>query len=181
MPCTLAAWRFRQSLNGLRVICWPGPKSCAAFGLRQAGEVKGPWPDPSWTPPRPRVTVSSLLLNLKATGARTESFLPGDPRSRQVFARLIAGHRLSSMVDRTYVVTLRPPSRAIQQVFAARAEVRGSHLVFVDAKGHLAALFLLELVESWNALPSETPGDGAAGPKAGKAGARVVRGQIAPW
>jgi hypothetical protein len=26
--------------------------------------VNGPWPDPSWTPPA-RVTVSSLLLNLK--------------------------------------------------------------------------------------------------------------------
>jgi hypothetical protein len=38
-----------------------------------------------------------------------------------------------------------PPSHAIQQVFAATAEVRGNHLVFVDAKGNFAALFLLEL------------------------------------
>jgi hypothetical protein len=45
----------------------------------------------------------------------TESFLPGKPTPRQLSARLIAGHTLSSMVDRTYLVTLRPPSRAIQQ------------------------------------------------------------------
>jgi hypothetical protein len=52
------------------------------------------------------------------------------------------------MVDQTYFVTTRPPSHALQQVVAAIAEVRGSHLVFVDAKGNLATLFLLELVES---------------------------------
>jgi hypothetical protein len=81
------------------------------------------------------------------------------------------------MVDQTYLVTLRPPSRAVQQVLAATAEVRGSHLVFMDAKGSVAALFLLELVESWSVLPSETLGKGAAGSKRGKAGARAVRGQ----
>jgi hypothetical protein len=82
------------------------------------------------------------------------------------------------MVEQTYLVTLMPPSRAIQQVFAATAEVRGNHLVFLDAKGNFAALFLLELVESWNVLPTKMSVNRAAGSKGGKAGARAVRGQV---
>jgi hypothetical protein len=107
----------------------------------------------------------------------TDSFLPGRTHAAPTLARLIAGRRLSSMVDQTYLVTMRPPSQAIQQVFAATAEVRDNHLVFVDAKGNFAALFLLELVESWNVLPTKMPGNGAAGSKRSKAGARAVRGQ----
>jgi hypothetical protein len=75
-----------------------------------------------------------------------------------------------------------PPSHAIQQVFAATAEVRGNHLVFVDAKGSVAALFIRELVESWNVLPTKMPVNGAAGSKGGKAGARAVGNQApSPW
>jgi hypothetical protein len=90
------------------------------------------------------------------------------------------------MVDQMYLVTLRPSSRAIQEVFAATAEGGGSHLVFVDAKGNFAALFLRELVESWNILPTKMPGNREAGSKGGKAGARAVgvrprlRGRRAP-
>jgi hypothetical protein len=94
----------------------------------------------------------------------------GEPTKHQLSHGLIAGRTLSGMVDQTYLVTLRPPSRAVQQVLAATAEVRGSHLVFVDAKGNLAALFLLERVESWNGLPTKMPGNGAGkvnGPVAG--------------
>jgi hypothetical protein len=80
------------------------------------------------------------------------------------------------MVDQTFFVTMRPPSHAIQQVFAATAEVRGSHLVFVDAKGNLAALFPLELVESWSVLPTKMPVHGATGSNKGKVGASAVRG-----
>jgi hypothetical protein len=79
------------------------------------------------------------------------------------------------MVDQTYLVTLRPQRQAVQQVFTATAEVRGNHLVFVDAKGNLAALFLRELVESWNVLTSKMPVNGATGSKRGKASTRVVR------
>jgi hypothetical protein len=73
------------------------------------------------------------------------------------------GRTLSGMDDQTYFVALRPPSRAVQQVSAATAEVRGNHLVFVDAKGSVAGLFLRELVESWSVLPTELPVKGAAG------------------
>jgi hypothetical protein len=109
---------------------------------------------------------------------RTDSFLPG--RTRRANSRTVdrrAYITLSSMPDQTYLVTLRSPSRAMQQVFAATAEVRGNHLVFLDAKGNFAAFFLRDLVESWNVLPSETTGNGAAGSKGGKAVARAVGGR----
>jgi hypothetical protein len=61
--------------------------------------------------------------------------------------------RIGVKLDQTYVVTLKPPSRATQHVVAKIGGVRGDHLVFLDAQGKLAGLFLLELVESWNVLP----------------------------
>jgi hypothetical protein len=79
------------------------------------------------------------------------------------------------MVNQTYLVTLKPPNLAMQQVFATTAEVRGSHLVFVDAKGAVSALFLRELVESWNVLPNKIPVNGAVGSKRGKASAGAGR------
>ena len=56
------------------------------------------------------------------------------------------------MVDKTYLVCLKPPSLALQHVDAARFEIHGEHLVFVDSDGKLAALFLMELVQSWSVL-----------------------------
>jgi hypothetical protein len=58
--------------------------------------------------------------------------------------------RLGRMADKTYLVRLKPPSLAIQQVVAARAEIQDDHLAFVRSDGKLAALFLMELVEGWN-------------------------------
>jgi hypothetical protein len=57
------------------------------------------------------------------------------------------------MVDQTYLVTLKPPSQATQHVVESIVEVHGDHLVFEDAEGKLAALFLPDLVESWDVLP----------------------------
>lgn len=47
---------------------------------------------------------------------------------------------------------LKSPSLALQHVIAAKQEIQGQHLVFVDASGKLTGLFLMELVESWNVL-----------------------------
>ena len=60
------------------------------------------------------------------------------------------------MVDQTYLVALKPPSQAVQHVRAATVEVQDEHLVFLDAEGNLAALFLMEIVRSWNVLPAAT-------------------------
>jgi hypothetical protein len=63
------------------------------------------------------------------------------------------GHTLAGMIDQTYLVRLKPQSRAIQHVAASIVEVLGGHLVFLDAERRLAAVFLLDLVESWEPLP----------------------------
>lgn len=56
------------------------------------------------------------------------------------------------MADKTYLVRLKPPSLALQQVVAAKAEIQEGHLVFINSDGKLAALFLVEIVESWDVL-----------------------------
>jgi hypothetical protein len=56
------------------------------------------------------------------------------------------------MDEKTYLVCLKPPSLALQQVVAAKAEIYGDHLVFVHSDGKLAAVFLMELVQSCNEL-----------------------------
>jgi hypothetical protein len=56
--------------------------------------------------------------------------------------------------DRTYIVMFKRPEINIRPVIAARAEIHGDHLVFVDSDGRLVALFLLELVQSWNEVSS---------------------------
>jgi hypothetical protein len=55
------------------------------------------------------------------------------------------------MAEKTYLVRLKPPL-SIQHVTASRFEIQGEHAVFVDANGNLKAVFLMELVESWNVL-----------------------------
>jgi hypothetical protein len=51
------------------------------------------------------------------------------------------------MPNKTFLVRLR--SDALQHVRVATVEIHGEHLVFVTAKGALAALFLFAIVESW--------------------------------
>jgi hypothetical protein len=53
---------------------------------------------------------------------------------------------------------LKPPSQAVQHVIAATFEVQGEHLVFLNAESKLAALFLMELIQSWNVLPAAISG-----------------------
>jgi hypothetical protein len=60
-----------------------------------------------------------------------------------------------------YLVRIKPPSGALQHVTAVRAEIHGEHLVFLNSEGKLAALFLMEIVESWNEI--NRGGDLAAG------------------
>jgi hypothetical protein len=55
-------------------------------------------------------------------------------------------------MNQTYLVSLKLPSRAVQHVIAASLELHGENLVFFNAEGELAAMFLLEIVQSWNVL-----------------------------
>jgi hypothetical protein len=58
------------------------------------------------------------------------------------------------MTDKTFLVRLKPRQLGIQPVIAVRAEIQDEHIVLLDSTGKLAALFLMELVESLTELPS---------------------------
>jgi hypothetical protein len=66
-------------------------------------------------------------------------------------------HALDRMADKTYLVRFKPPEISTQPVVAERAEIHGEHLVFLNSKGQLAALFLMEIVESWSEVPLRIP------------------------
>jgi hypothetical protein len=61
------------------------------------------------------------------------------------------------MVDHNYRVRLK--TQTVRHVIASTVQLHGDHLVFVNSKGQLTALFLRDLVRSWNMLPSTLPDD----------------------
>jgi hypothetical protein len=61
------------------------------------------------------------------------------------------------MIDHNYRVRL--TTQTIQHVIASTVQLQGDHLVFVNSKGQLTALFLKNFVRSWNMLPNIVPGD----------------------
>jgi hypothetical protein len=61
------------------------------------------------------------------------------------------------MTSKTYVVKFKPPILSLSHtVVAATVEIHDEHLIFCDSEGRLAALFLLETVESWSEHPTLT-------------------------
>jgi hypothetical protein len=54
------------------------------------------------------------------------------------------------MVDKTYLIRFKHPGLSSQPVTAASAEIHAEHIALLDSKGKLAALFLMEAVESWS-------------------------------
>jgi hypothetical protein len=54
------------------------------------------------------------------------------------------------MADTTFLIRFRTPELIPQQVIASHAQIQGDHLVLLTAQGTLAALFSLDIVESWN-------------------------------
>jgi hypothetical protein len=59
------------------------------------------------------------------------------------------------MVDYNYRVRLK--NQTVLHVIAATVLLHGDHLVFVNSKGQLTALFLKDLVRSWKMLPDTLP------------------------
>ena len=55
-------------------------------------------------------------------------------------------------VDQVFFVVLKWPDYACT-TRSRSGEVRGEHLAFINTEGRLAALFLIETIQSWNALP----------------------------
>ena len=54
------------------------------------------------------------------------------------------------MADKKYLLQLISPRRRLHVVSAASFELHCDHLVFLNSRGELLYLFLLETVESWN-------------------------------
>jgi hypothetical protein len=86
------------------------------------------------------------------------------PRSRVDFLRpgyvgtlkTSAGYKSSAyciVPNKTFLVRLK--SDGLQHVRAATVEMHGEHLVFLTAKGELAALFFFAIIESWNEIAPE--------------------------
>jgi hypothetical protein len=62
-----------------------------------------------------------------------------------------------SMRDKSYLVRFKCSNLTPQLVTAASVQIRGEHLVFLRSDGSLAALFVLEIVESWPEVDSSGP------------------------
>jgi hypothetical protein len=54
------------------------------------------------------------------------------------------------MADRTYIVRFKQPEVSAEIFVAASAEIHGDHIALLNSNGQLAALLVLEFVESWN-------------------------------
>lgn len=59
------------------------------------------------------------------------------------------------MVEKIFLIKFKPPSLAIHQVIATTVGIHDEHLIFCDSQGKLAALFLLEVVQSWTRFKAD--------------------------
>ena len=62
---------------------------------------------------------------------------------------------LIEMADTTFLIQFKTPDLGAQSVIAARAEVRGEHLLLLHSNGQLAAAFMLENVRTWSEVSPE--------------------------
>ena len=54
------------------------------------------------------------------------------------------------MPDKTNLIRFKKTDLHSHLVIAANAEIHGEHLVFLRSDGSLAALFVLEVIQSWS-------------------------------
>jgi hypothetical protein len=57
------------------------------------------------------------------------------------------------MSDKTSLIRFKHPQLSTHSVTAASVEIHGEHIALLTSKGKLAALFLMEVVESWSESP----------------------------
>jgi hypothetical protein len=57
------------------------------------------------------------------------------------------------MCDRTFVVKRKTGGADFFCISANRTEIHDEHLILLNSRGKLAALFLMQAVESWIELP----------------------------
>jgi hypothetical protein len=57
------------------------------------------------------------------------------------------------MASKAYIVKLKPPALdAVRTLIASTLEIHDEHLIVRDSEAKVAALFLLEVVESWSEI-----------------------------
>jgi hypothetical protein len=62
------------------------------------------------------------------------------------------------MGEKAFIVKFKPPGLGhIRTVIASTVEIHDEHLIFCNSKGDMTALFLLEIVESWNEVFASGP------------------------
>jgi hypothetical protein len=62
-----------------------------------------------------------------------------------------------SVRDKRYLVRFKYSTLNPNVVIAASVEIHGEHLVFLRSDGRLAALYVLEIIESWPEVDSSEP------------------------
>jgi hypothetical protein len=60
--------------------------------------------------------------------------------------------RIHPMSDKEYLIRFKETDLAPVLVIAASVEFHGENIVFLKSDGTLAALFVLEIVESWSEI-----------------------------
>jgi len=56
------------------------------------------------------------------------------------------------MPERVFLVRFKPAELAPQSFTADRVEFQGDHLILLNSSGKPVAMFLAEIVESWNEI-----------------------------
>jgi hypothetical protein len=105
--------------------------------------------------PEEELSLIREIFTLFTTDLESENRHRSPPESERAYQRSRTGmdrNTLGCMAEKTFLVRLKAPSLALQQVVAAKAEIQEDHLVFANSDGKLAALFLMEIVEGWNVL-----------------------------
>jgi hypothetical protein len=69
-------------------------------------------------------------------------------RRDEVVAQKLKVHH--PMSDKLYLIRFKGSEQIFHAVIAARAEIHGEHLIFLRSDSKLAALLLLEIVETWS-------------------------------
>jgi hypothetical protein len=76
--------------------------------------------------------------------------VPAAGQRRMINFRPLRAKAITLMRDKLYLIRFKGSDVSIHVVIAARAEIHGEHVVFLGGDGTLAALLVLEIVESWS-------------------------------
>jgi hypothetical protein len=112
--------------------------------------------------PRVEARFAETPINARLRGPRPSDHplvgvlgLLGNHSSRSTPLTCLRVSERFEMVETTFLVQFRIPELGTQPVIAARAEVRGEHLLLLSSNGEVAAAFLLENVKTWSEISPE--------------------------